>query len=183
MIKTTINWQPQNCEDDLVRLVPLTESHFEDLFLVASDPLIWEQHPTRDRYKKEIFRLYFDGAVASGTAFLIIDKSSHQIIGSTRYYNYKPDDTSIAIGYTFLSRQCWGGQYNKSAKKLLLDYAFQFVDKVYFHIGSTNIRSQLATLKIGAVKVNEIALDDNGQKQLHFEYVIKKEDWIFRQIR
>ncbi|MEO5996556.1 MAG: GNAT family N-acetyltransferase [Chitinophagaceae bacterium] len=177
MIETTIYWQPENCEDNILRLVPLADSHFEALFLVASDPLIWEQHPTKDRYKREIFQLYFDGAIASGTAFLIKDKSSNQIIGSTRYYDYKPDNTSIAIGYTFLSRQFWGGQCNKSSKKLLLDYAFQFVDKVYFHIGSTNIRSQLATMKIGAIKVNEIVLDYNGQKQLHFEYVIKKGDW------
>jgi RimJ/RimL family protein N-acetyltransferase len=172
-----INWQPENLENDLIKLIPLTELDFDRIFTVAADPLIWEQHPTKDRYKKEVFQLFFDSAVASGTAFLMVDKLSDKIIGSTRYYDYKPDNSSIAIGFTFLAREFWGGLYNKSSKKLLLDYAFQFVDKVYFHIGATNTRSQLGTMKIGAKKVNEFEKDDNGQKQLHYEYLIQKDDW------
>jgi RimJ/RimL family protein N-acetyltransferase len=177
MIDTNINWQPQGLEDNLVKLVPITQKDFEGLYEVASDPLIWEQHPKWDRYKKEVFRDFFDGAVSSGTAFLIRDKLSDKVIGSTRYYDYKPVDSSIAIGFTFLARQCWGGLYNKSSKKLLLDYAFQFVEKVYFHIGATNIRSQLATTKIGATKVNEVLIDHQGEKLLHYEYLVQKEDW------
>ena len=177
MTKANINWQPENLEDNLIKLIPLTKSDFDRIFAVAADPLIWEQHPTKDRYKKEVFQLFFDSAVASGTAFLMADKLSDKIIGSTRYYDYKPDNSSIAIGFTFLAREYWGGLYNKSSKTLLLDYAFQFVDKVYFHIGATNLRSQLGTIKIGATKVNEFEKDNNGEKQLHFEYVIHKEDW------
>lgn len=177
MNNANINWQPKGLEDDTVLLVPLTEENFDPLFKVAADPLIWEQHPSNDRYKKEVFQLYFDGAVSSKTAFLIVDKASGQVIGSTRYYDYRPDEASIAIGYTFLSRKSWGGFYNISSKKLLLDYAFQFVDKVYFHIGAANIRSQLATVKIGATKVKEVVLDHHGQKILHYEYLIQKHEW------
>jgi RimJ/RimL family protein N-acetyltransferase len=177
MAKTIINWQPEILEDNIVKLIPIAESDFENIFKVASDPLIWEQHPTKDRYKREVFQLYFDGAISSKTAFLIIDKSSDKIIGSTRYYDYKPDNSSIAIGFTFLSREYWGGLYNKSSKRLLLDYAFRFVDKVYFHIGATNLRSQLATMKIGAKKVNEVYIDHHGHNQLHYEYLIQKQEW------
>jgi RimJ/RimL family protein N-acetyltransferase len=134
--------------------------------------------PTKDRYKKEVFQLYFDGAIASKTAFLITDKLSAKIIGCTRYYDYKPDTSSIAIGYTFLVRQYWGGLYNKATKKLMLDYAFQFVDKVYFHIGPNNIRSQLAIKKIGAVKVNEVEFDHYGQRELYYEYLLQKQEWV-----
>jgi len=177
MTKANINWQPENLEDNLIKLIPLTKLDFDRIFAVAADPLIWEQHPTKDRYKKEVFQLFFDSAVASGTAFLMADKLSDKIIGSTRYYDYKPDNSSIAIGFTFLAREYWGGLYNKSSKTLLLDYAFQFVDKVYFHIGATNLRSQLGTIKIGATKVNEFEKDSNGEKQLHYEYLVQKEDW------
>jgi RimJ/RimL family protein N-acetyltransferase len=177
MTKTIINWQPENLEDNLVKLIPIAESDFESIFKVASDPLIWEQHPTKDRYKREVFQLYFDGAISSKTAFLIVDRSSDKIIGSTRYYDYKPDNSSIAIGFTFLSREYWGGLYNKSSKRLLLDYAFRFVDKVYFHIGAANLRSQLATMKIGATKINEVVIDHHGQNQLHYEYLIQKQEW------
>jgi len=177
MMKPTVDWQPYNLEDSIVKLVPLAASDFENLFAVASDPLIWEQHPAKDRYKKDVFQLYFDGAVSSGSAFLITDKLTGQVIGSTRYYDYKPEKSGIAIGFTFLARQYWGGLYNKSAKKLLLDYAFQFVDNVYFHIGPDNIRSQRAILKIGAAKINEVEIENNGQKSLHYEYLVQKQDW------
>ena len=177
MTEAIINWQPSHLQDDLVRLQPLTEYDFDSLFQIASDRLIWEQHPAKDRYKKEVLRVYFDDAIASGSAFLIIDKISDAIIGCTRYYDYKPDEKSIAIGFTFLSRNYWGGRYNKSVKKLMLDYAFRFVDNVYFHIGANNIRSQLGTAKLGAVKVGEINRDHSGQSSLHYEYLIQKEEW------
>jgi RimJ/RimL family protein N-acetyltransferase len=175
------NWRPDMLEDSLLKLVPLEETDFENLFAVASDPLIWEQHPTHDRYKREVFQLFFDGAVAGKSAFLIIDKVSNTLIGSTRFYDSKPENSSIAIGYTFLSRAYWGGAYNKSSKKLLLDYAFQFVDKIYFHIGANNIRSQKAIQKIGATKIGEVDFDHYGKKLLHVEYVITKEEWNSRE--
>jgi RimJ/RimL family protein N-acetyltransferase len=174
----SINWRPTHLENDLIKLRPITPDDFEVLFEVASDPLIWEQHPTKDRYKREVFQKFFDGAIEGNTAFLIIDKATNKIIGSTRYYDFKPENSSIAIGYTFLAKAFWGGEYNPSGKKLLLDYAFQYVDKVYFHIGSTNTRSQIAIGKIGAVKVAEVDFDYYGTKLLHFEYVIHKSDWV-----
>jgi hypothetical protein len=66
--------QPKILEDELVRIVPLIETDFERLFAVAADPLIWELHPNKDRYKKEVFQSFFDDAVASKTAFFIFTK-------------------------------------------------------------------------------------------------------------
>lgn len=177
MIEAQINWRPENLENEIVKLVPLTTDDFDALYEVASDPLIWEQHPSRDRYKKEVFQLYFDGAIAEKKAFLVVDQSTNQIIGSTRFYDYKPENSSVAIGYTFLARKYWGGQYNRASKKLLLNYAFHFVDKVYFHIGATNIRSQMAITKLGATKIGEVDFDYYGKKLLHVEYLIRKQNW------
>ncbi len=177
MTKLSINWQPLSLENAIVKLLPLVTSDFAHVFEVASDPLIWEQHPTKDRYKEEVFQLFFDGALASNTAFIIIDKTLNKIIGSTRYYDYQPEKSSIAIGYTFLNRAYWGGIYNKSAKYLLLEYAFQYINTVYFHIGATNMRSQKAIRKIGAIKVGEVDFDYYGKKVLHYEYAITKADW------
>lgn len=177
MAETNINWQPDILQDDSVKLIPLVDADFDDVFQAASDPLIWEQHPTSDRYKKEVFKQYFDGAISSKAAFRIIDGLTNKTIGSTRFYDYRPERKSIAIGYTFLAREYWGGRYNKSAKKLLLDYAFQYVDDVYFHIGLTNIRSQTAILKIGAVKAGLVDFEYYGTKAQHLEFVISKKDW------
>lgn len=172
-----MNLQPEILENHLLRIIPLGERDFTRLFSVASDPLIWEQHPIKDRYQKEVFQHFFNDAVVSGSAFLIFEKTSNELIGSTRFYDYKPELSSVAIGYTFLARKYWGGNYNMSIKKLLLDYAFQFVNSVKFHIGTTNIRSQKAILKIGAKKINEIDLDYHDRKVLHYEYEIKKNEW------
>ena len=176
MNTSEVNWKPSHLENEQVKLVPLVASDFERLYAVAADPLIWEQHPSRNRFERAVFQAYFDGAVAAGTAFLVIDQSSGDIIGCTRFYDFKPGE-SIAIGFTFLARKYWGGVFNKAAKKLLVDYAFQFVDTIFFHIAATNIRSQRATQKIGAVKLGEVEIENNsGEKQLHFEYALRRMD-------
>jgi RimJ/RimL family protein N-acetyltransferase len=171
------NLQPEKLENDLVRLTPLKETDFERIYRVASDPLIWEQHPERERYKREIFQLFFDASVKSKSAFLVYDRKTNELIGSTRYHDYEPANSRISIGYTFLARKYWGGEYNKAMKILLLDYAFQNVDSVIFQIGSNNIRSQKATMKIGAHKINERDFSLNGTKMVVYEYEIKKQDW------
>ena len=164
-----MNLQPM-LEDEIVKLVPLKASDFDRLFKVASDPLIWEQHPTRDRYKREVFQLYFDSAVESQSAFLIYAKENNELIGSSRYYDYDLSKSRIAIGYTFIAKSYWGGKYNGAIKKLMLDYAFQFVDAVIFHIVPTNFRSQQAVLKLGAKKIGEE--EYNGA--LQFVYQIQR---------
>ncbi|HYE53718.1 MAG TPA: GNAT family N-acetyltransferase [Chitinophagaceae bacterium] len=168
-----INWQPAHLQTGLVSLVPLAATDFDRLYAVAADPLIWEQHPSSDRYKEEVFREFFNGALASQAAFLIVDTATQQVIGSTRFYDYKPGK-SIAIGYTFLARRYWGGKYNGVVKSLMLNYAFQYVDTVIFHIGATNLRSQIATMRLGAVKTGEFTTQEaNGQK-LSYEYSLHR---------
>lgn len=162
-------------ENALIKLKPLTENDFEPLFAVAADPLIWEQHPNKNRYQREVFENFFKGALESGGAFLIIDKSNNQIIGSTRFYDHDEVKNQVAIGYTFFARSYWGGKYNPSVKKLMMDYAFQFVNNVHFHIGALNIRSQKAIERLGAVKIDEQEIAYYGEEtKLNFVYRIVK---------
>ena len=114
------------------------------MFAAASDPLIWEQHPERDRYKRDVFQKFFDGAIESGGAFAIIDRKSGRIIGSSRYCHLNPAEHEVEIGFTFLERKFWGGIYNGELKRLMLNHAFQFVDSVVFVVGESNLRSQKA---------------------------------------
>jgi len=159
-------------------LLPLNEADFEELYEAASDPKIWEQHPNKDRWKKEIFRNFFDGALQSKGAFKIMDRTSNNVIGSTRFYDYNSKDNSILIGYTFFSRQYWGKRANSSVKKLMLDYIFQFVDTVNFHIGAENIRSQISIERLGAVKVDELDVAYFGESpKLNFVYSLSKNEW------
>ena len=79
--------KPTHLENALVKLIPLQITDFELLFKVASDPLIWEQHPNPDRYKREVFENFYRGAVESNSAFVIYDAKSLQPIGSSRFYD------------------------------------------------------------------------------------------------
>ncbi|PKV76113.1 GNAT family N-acetyltransferase [Pontibacter ramchanderi] len=169
---------PHVLENDKAILYPLQEPDFEDLLAVASDPLIWEQHPNKDRWKREVFRTFFDGALQSKGAFKIIDKATGQLAGSTRIYDYNAQDSTILIGYTFFGRAYWGKGLNLSVKALLLDYLFGFVKQVYFHIGAVNVRSQIAIGRLGATKVAEQEVAYFGEApKLNYVYCISKQDW------
>jgi RimJ/RimL family protein N-acetyltransferase len=166
-----------NLKGELIGLRPLTPEDWEDLFAVASDPVIWEQHPESDRYKEDVFKIFFSDALESGGAFVIIDRKNQQIIGSTRFYGYDPEKSEIEIGWTFLARKYWGGRYNRELKQLMLDHAFKFVENVIFYVGENNIRSQKATEKIGAVKDGLVEkVYGNRPSSLNVRYVIKKRE-------
>jgi RimJ/RimL family protein N-acetyltransferase len=145
------NLQP-HLRGELIELRPLARDDWDKLFAVASDALIWEQHPERDRYEEDVFRGFFKEALESGGAFVVIDAKTRQIIGSTRFFGYDPEKSEIEIGWTFLARKYWGGRYNREMKELLLHHAFKFVETVLFLVGEHNIRSQRALEKIGAIK-------------------------------
>lgn len=174
MNNNSFDLQP-TLENDFVKLEPLQESDFEALYAVASDPLIWEQHPNRDRWKKDVFLNFFEGAINSRGAFKIIDKVSNSVIGSTRFYRASEDNPELAIGYTFFARKYWGGKYNPAVKKMMMDYAFQFTDHVLFHIGAVNIRSQKAIERLGAKKIAEQEIAYYGEAtKLNFIYRIDR---------
>jgi RimJ/RimL family protein N-acetyltransferase len=137
-------------------LRPLALDDFDPLFAAASDPLIWVQHPESDRYKREIFQTYFDGAMQSKGAFAIIESKSGRIIGSSRYCNLTGAGDEIEIGWTFLERAFWGGSYNRELKSLMIDHALRFVGRVVFVAGEGNTRSRRALEKIGAKFIEKV---------------------------
>jgi RimJ/RimL family protein N-acetyltransferase len=160
---------------ELIELRSLTHQDWDDLFAVASDSLIWEQHPESDRHKENVFKIFFREALESGGAFVVVDKKTQQIIGSTRFYGYDPEKSEIEIGWTFLARKYWGGRYNREMKQLMLSHAFKFVENVVFFVGENNIRSRKATEKIGAVESGTAKrVYGNRPASLNIRYVIKK---------
>jgi RimJ/RimL family protein N-acetyltransferase len=162
-------------KSEFIELRPLTSEDWDDLFAVASDRLIWEQHPEWDRYKEEVFKVFFREALESGGAFVVIDTKSQQVIGSTRFYGYDPEKSEIEIGWTFLARKYWGGRYNAEMKRLLLNHAFQFVERVVFFVGKKNFRSQKAMEKIGAERIGLVTRTyGNHPPALNVKYLIKK---------
>ena len=149
-----MNLQPI-LENETIHLRPLKEDDFEPLYQIAKDPLIWEQHPCADRYKKEVYAEFFKESLDSQGALIVIDKSQNIIIGSSRYKPIPQVDSAVEIGWSFLSRDYWGGRYNKMMKKLMIDHAFDYVEDIIFYVNDTNIRSQKAVLKIGGERITD----------------------------
>jgi N-acetyltransferase len=156
-------------EGQLVRLRPLLAADYGDLYRVASDPLIWEQHPARERYKEEVFREFFREALEAGGALIATDPKTGLVIGSSRFNAYDPEKSEIEIGWTFLARSHWGGACNGEMKQLMLCHAFRFVKHVVFFIGEHNLRSQKAVEKIGGVRAGS-KIEPDGRE--HFVYRI-----------
>lgn len=165
-------------KNEIVTLRPLVAGDFDPLYSIASDPLLWAQHPNKNRYERIVFENFFEGAILSGGAFIIYDNQTGKPIGSSRYYDVEVDKKSAAIGYTFIARDHWGTTYNRAVKKLMLDHAFQYVDTVHFHVGAKNLRSQKAIERLGAKKIAELLMEYYGEpERLNFIYEMTREGW------
>lgn len=137
-------------EGERLLLRPLRPDDWDALYAVASDPMVWELHPASDRWKEDVFRRYFTDALAQGGALAVIDRASGAIVGSSRMQAHDPaNGGSVEIGWTFLARSHWGGEFNREMKRLMLAHALQFVERVDFRVGEHNLRSRRAMEKIG----------------------------------
>ena len=145
-----------NLENDEIALIQTKISHFHELYSVARNRVIWEQHPEKDRWRKDKFKIFFEDGVENNLGcFSIYDKNLSKKIGLTRFYSYDQNDKAVRIGYTFMAPEYWGTGFNQQIKKLMLDYAFKYIDKVYFDIGVNNFRSRRAVEKLGATPFSE----------------------------
>ena len=131
-------------------LRPATPDDFADLHAIGSDPLVWAQHPARDRWQDAAFRRYVDDGLASGGMLVAIDRPGGRIVGTSRFSTEFTLSDEVEIGWTFVARDLWGGSTNREMKHLMLRHAFALHPTVIFRIGAENHRSQRAVEKIGA---------------------------------
>jgi N-acetyltransferase len=166
-----MNIQPV-LEEELLLLRPLKREDYAELFKAASDPLIWEIHPQPNRYQPEVFKPFFEEALESQGALIIVDQKTSEVMGTSRYYQYSEADSSVVIGYTFLARKYWGGVFNAELKKLMVNYALRFVKTTYFHVGLGNTRSQKAMAKIGGI--------NTGIQEIPVSYAPPKKSYVYK---
>ena len=167
-------------EDEHVRLRPLRPDDWDALFAVASDPLIWEQHPAHDRWQEPVFRAFFDDALANRGALVALDAQTGAVIGSSRFQGLEEaGGGSVEIGWTFLARSHWGGRWNHAMKRLMLAHALASVAEVRFLVGETNTRSRTALERIGAQLTDrrEDRVMADGAVIPHLTYAITRDDF------
>lgn len=170
-----MSFESQPClTSTLLEVRPLAAEDYDDLYAAAADPLLWEQHPDTDRWRPEVFRSFFDDALASGGALTVVDAGDGRVIGSSRYHGHDEQLSEVEIGWTFLARSHWGGLYNGELKRLMLSHAFTYVSTVVFRVAPGNLRSQRSVEKIGAVPSGS-RRDASGRESL--VYRLEARDW------
>ena len=160
-----------------LRLRPLEPGDFDALHAAASDPLIWALHPEPTRWQREVFERFFDSGLACAGALLVQERASGAVVGSSRYYQWKPDSREVSVGYTFLVRRLWGGAANRELKALMLGHAFGFAQAVWFDVGVDNLRSRRAMEKLGATLARHTPADPVTGAAAHVHYRIDRDAW------
>ena len=168
---SSVNLFPEPIHTQSFSLEGVAESDFESLYAVASDPLIWEQHPESNRWQRDVFSVFFANGLANDLGcFVIRERLTQEVVGSTRYYGYDETDRCVRIGFTFLARQHWGTSANREIKDAMLERAFKLCESVLFDIGPENRRSITAVEKLGGVY-------SHTESPTKAVYVLKSSQW------
>lgn len=150
--------EPVVLEGRFVRLEPLDRKrHAADLAAAAlSDPSIWEYMPMRVVSPAD-FERWMDAALASradglSLPFAVVDRATGKAIGSTRLFDYRPNDRGVEIGHTWYAPWAQGTGVNPECKLLLMRHAFQALRclRVQIKTDERNVHSRGAIAKLGA---------------------------------
>lgn len=138
-------------------LRPLRAEDRDALYAVASDPLLWADHPENDRWREPVFDAHFATLLDRGGSLAVTERETRSLIGVTRYqYGSSDNGGMIEVGSTFLARSHWGGTTNREVKRLLLAHALRHVARVEFWAWQDNARSCRALAKIGGRMLERI---------------------------
>jgi RimJ/RimL family protein N-acetyltransferase len=186
-----------------VRLEPLSFAHEEPLIAAAADGELWNTQVTiipRPEGMKDYIQFALDGlAQGNQLPFVIVRKdrsasvplasgsasdspTSDPIVGSTRFYEIRPQDRVAAIGYTWLAKSAQRTRVNTESKLLLLTYAFEnwHCNRVELITDVLNEQSRAAILRLGAKQegiLRKHLILPNGRVRDSVLFSILDEEW------
>lgn len=161
-----------------ISLRPISEDDREPLYLAANDPAIWAQHPASNRHERSVFDPYFDNLLGAGGTLVARELATDRVIGCSQFYEVPDQPGEYGIGFTFLARSHWGGQWNREMKALMVAHVLRTCPRVWFHIGPENMRSQIATTRLGAQFVYDADLEIGLVVGPYKCYTLTIEDWL-----
>lgn len=143
-------------ENDRVRLSPLHRQDIDKLVQFSEQqPELWK-YSLQPANGLENLNTYIDFALRgrkdeTSYPFIVFDKLTQQVAGSTRFYDFQKNHNTIQLGYTWYGKQFQGTGINKQCKMLLLEFAFEAleIDRVEFRADANNERSIAALKSIG----------------------------------
>jgi len=178
-------------ENSRALLRPLAAADFEELQAVAFNPDLWQFTLTRADDKISLAG-YIAAAVQGREAqlrypFVVIDKQTNQIAGSTSYYNIALEEARLSIGYTWIGADFQRTGLNRAVKYLLLRYAFEVLncERVELETDAQNTKSREAMRRMGATEEGTLRshrYTQNGRRRDTVIFSIIKPEWnVLRQ--
>lgn len=174
-------------EGPTVKLIPLTTEFINKLYEAGENPNIWTYMPLQVETYEDMVK-FVDIAIqgrSTGTQFpfVIVDKVTNEVLGSTRYMDISEEHRRLEIGTTWLTSRAWRTHINTECKFLLLEYAFEQLgmNRVQIKTDHENIKSQKAIVRIGAkpegIWRNHM-IRPNGTIRHTVVYSVIKEEWL-----
>jgi N-acetyltransferase len=173
-------------ETEHVLLRPFQASDLDQLEAIALDEDIWRFMITRVSNRQEL-EVWAQAASADREnrqryTFVVVDKASGKLLGSTAYGNVSDRDKRLEIGWTWLSKEARGSGINRHCKLLLLSYAFDELqyERVELKTDALNLRSRQAMRKIGATEegiLRSHTLMHDGRRRDTIYYSILRPEW------
>lgn len=171
-------------ESERLLLRPLERENLPTLLELTQDPALWTYF-THDLSTLEGLEAWAAGYFAGDRfQFIVIDKATQQVLGSTGFGNYFPRDQRIEIGWTWLGRAVQGTGTNREMKSLMLDYAFKELGmlRVEFKTDVLNLPARRALLRLGATEegiLRSHMLMTHGRRRDTIYYsFLKGENWL-----
>jgi RimJ/RimL family protein N-acetyltransferase len=124
--------------------------------LAASDGELWNSNvtvvPSRETIADYVKAALDGQAKGRELPLVIINVAANQIVGTTRFYEIRPDDRAAAIGYTWLAMSAQRTAVNTESKLLLLTHAFEHwrCNRIELITDVLNEQSRAAILRLGA---------------------------------
>ena len=173
-------------ENELVRLRPVSEADRAGLHEIAMDPAIWRYFVSLIETDTD-FELFFDTMLADHSAghrvvFVIVDKATGRIAGSSSFGNLSGKDLRLEIGWSWLGTAFQGTGINRHAKLALLGHAFDtlLAERVEFKTDKLNAQARRGLLKIGAVEEGTLRSFNpmpGGRRRDAVYYSIIRAEW------
>ncbi|MFV8327021.1 GNAT family N-acetyltransferase [Flavobacterium sp. ZS1P14] len=183
-MKDFLNKQIQ-LENNRVLLIPFLDKKSEELRTIIFDNDIWEymgMYISTENDFNNYIKDTLEKHSKTAYSFLIIDKLTNEIAGSTSFGNINFKSEKLEIGWTWYGKKFQGTGLNKACKLELLKYGFEQIGlrRIQFSADLENIKSQKAIEKLGATQEGIFRnnyIDSLGNSKNDVYYSIIKEDW------
>jgi RimJ/RimL family protein N-acetyltransferase len=169
-------------ENDQLLLRPLQAEDFPTLLPLTQDPSLWTYF-THDLSTLAGLETWAAGHFSGDRLqFVVIDKQSEKLLGSTGFGNYFPRDQRIEIGWTWLGRAAQGTGINAQMKSLMLQHAFGELKmlRVEFKTDVLNLPARQALLRLGATEEGVLrshTLMTQGRRRDTIYYSFLRGEW------